>query len=178
MALQTLAGGGGGAEAAAGGLPQFDFSWWAGEIFWMLVVFGVLFALFARVFVPRLGGTIAAREDKIGGDIGEARRLRDEAEAQSQAAAGELAQARGRAQRLAADAKTAAAAESHARQSAEEARLGQVLAEAEARIASARAEAMTHVRQIAAEAAEAIVERLTGEKAGVAEIERALASAD
>ena len=165
-------------SAESGGLPQFDFSWWGGEIVWMLVIFGILYLLFARVFVPRVGGAIAAREDKIGGDIGAARRLRDEAEAQSQAAAEELGQARARAQKLAADAKAAAGAETHQAQAAEEARLAQVLAEAEARIATARAEAMTHVRQIAAEAAEAIVERLTGEKAGAAEIERALANAD
>jgi F-type H+-transporting ATPase subunit b len=51
-----------------------------------------------------------------------------------------------------------------------------VLAEAEAGIAAARADAMGQVRVIAAEAAQAIVQRLTGEAAGVAEVERALAS--
>src|SRR5580658_4550021 len=116
-----------GAEAGGGGLPQFEFQWWAGEIFWMLVVFGVLYLLFANVFVPRVGGTIAGREDKIGGDIGQARRLRDEAEAQSKAAAEDLAHARGRAQRMAADAKAAATAEAEKRQAAEEARLGEML---------------------------------------------------
>ena len=60
------------------------------------------------------------------------------------------------------------------RQAEEEARLGQVMAEAEARIAAARTEAMTHVRGIAADTAEAIVARLTGQPAGAAEVERAL----
>src|SRR5579864_7753156 len=120
------------AEApATTGLPQFQFQWWAGEIFWLVVIFGALFLLVSRVIVPRVGGTIAAREDKIGGDIGQARRLRDEAEAQSKAAADELAQARARAQKLAADAKAAAAAEASARQAEEDTRLAQVLAEAE-----------------------------------------------
>src|SRR5580658_1000640 len=104
------------ADKASAGLPQFDLGQWPGQMVWMLIIFGVLLFLFARVIVPRVGGTIAAREDKIGGDIGEARRLRDEAEAQSRAAADELAQARSRAQKMAADAKAAAAAESHARQ--------------------------------------------------------------
>src|SRR6202789_4351366 len=98
-------------EHAASGLPQFDLAQWPGQMVWMLVIFGVLLLLFRYVFVPNLGGTIAEREDKIGGDIGQARRLRDEAEAQAKAAADELAQARGRAQRLAADAKAAATAE-------------------------------------------------------------------
>ena len=87
---------------------------------WMLIVFGILLLLFTYVFTPRVGGTIADREDKIGGDIGQARRLRDEAEAQSRAAADELAEARARAQRLAADAKAAVANEAAKRQAEEE----------------------------------------------------------
>ena len=163
-------------EHASGGLPQFDLAQWPGQMVWMLVIFLVLVFLFTRVFVPKIGGTIAAREDKIGGDIGEARRLRDEAETQSKAAAEELAQARARAQRLGTEAKAAASAETHQRQAEEEARLAQVLAEAEARINAARTEAMGHVRGIAADAAGAIVTRLTGQAAGAEEVERALAS--
>ena len=165
------------ADKASAGLPQFDLGQWPGQMVWMLIIFGVLLFLFAKVFVPRVGGTIAAREDKIGGDIGEARRLRDEAEAQAKAAADELAQARARAQRLAADAKAEAGAEAARRQAEEEARLGQVMAEAEARINAARSEAMGQVRSIAVDAAAAIVEKLTGQAAGHGEVEQALANA-
>jgi F-type H+-transporting ATPase subunit b len=165
------------ADKASGGLPQFDLGQWPGQMVWMLIVFGILLLLFARVFVPRVGGTIAAREDKIGGDIGEARKLRDEAEAQARDAADELAQARARAQRLGADAKAAANAEAEKRQAEEETRLASVLAEAEGRIAVARTEAMGHVRGIAADTAAAIVEKLTGQAAGAAEVERALPAA-
>lgn len=164
------------AEQGTSGLPQFDIGQWPGQMVWMLIIFGILVLLFTYVFTPRVGGTIADREDKIGGDIGQARRLRDEAEAQSKAAADELAEARARAQRLAADAKAAVANEAARRQAEEEARLGQVLAEAEARIAAARTEAMTQVRGIAAETAEAIIARLTGQPADAAEVGRALES--
>ncbi len=162
------------AEHASGGLPQFDLAQWPGQMVWMLVIFLVLVFLFAKVFVPKIGGTIAEREDKIGGDIGQARRLRDEAEAQAQAAADELAQARARAQRLAAEAKAAATAETEKRAAQEETRLAQVVAEAEGRINAARAEAMSQVRGIAAETADAIITRLTGQAAGADEVERAL----
>ncbi|HEY1750433.1 MAG TPA: hypothetical protein VGG29_04180 [Caulobacteraceae bacterium] len=163
------------AEQASGGLPQFDLGQWPGEMVWLTLVFAALLAMFYFVFTPKVGGAIAAREDKIGGDIGEARRLRDEAEAQSRAAAEELAQARARAQKLAADAKAAAAADAARRQGEEEARLGQVLADAEGRIAAARAEAMNQVRGIAAETAQAIIEKLTGSAASAGEVEQALA---
>ncbi len=163
------------AENGTSGLPQFDLNQWPGQMVWMLIIFGILFLLFRYVFVPKVGGTIAEREDKIGGDIKEARRLRDEAEVQAKAAADEVAQARARAQRLAADAKAAASAETERRQAEDEARLGQLLTDAETRINAARAEAMTHVRGIAAETTEAIVGRLTGASPDAAEVERALA---
>jgi len=164
------------ADHASGGLPQFDLAQWPGQMVWMLLVFGALLLLFRYVFVPKVGGTIAAREDKIGGDIGQARHLRDEAEAQSKAAGEELAQARARAQRMALEAKAAVTVETEKRQAEEEARLDQVVAEAEGRINAARVEAMGHVRAIAAETTDAIVTRLTGRPADAAEVERALAS--
>jgi len=83
--------------AQAGGLPQFDPQWWPGQIVWFLVIFAVVFFLMRLVFVPRIGGTIAARDAKIEGDIADARRLKTEADAQAQAAAAETAQARAQA---------------------------------------------------------------------------------
>ena len=85
----------------SGGLPQFDLAQWPGEAVWMLVIFAVMLFLFSKVFVPRVGGTIAAREDRIAGDIGDARRLKAQADAEAAAAAAETAQARARAQKLA-----------------------------------------------------------------------------
>jgi F-type H+-transporting ATPase subunit b len=161
------------ADSGSGGLPQFDLAQWPGQMVWMLIIFGVLFLLFRYVFVPKVGGTIAQREDKIGGDIGEARRLRDEADAQAAAAAAETAQARAQAQKLALDAKTKAQAEAAAREAAEEAKLATTLSHAEAAINRTREAAMGHVREIASETAQAIVEKLTGVAASAAELNTA-----
>ena len=125
-------------EQASSGLPQFDLSQWPGQMVWMAAIFAVMLIVFYWFVVPRLGGTMAAREDRISGDIGAARRLRDEAQAQSDAA---------------------------------QAGLG----EAEARISAARTAAMGEVRGIAAEAAVAIVVKLTGQPPSAAEVEHALA---
>jgi F-type H+-transporting ATPase subunit b len=162
------------AGGSASGLPQFDPAQWPGQIVWVLVIFAVLYVLFSRVFVPRIGGAIAEREDKIAGDIANARRLKEEAEAQARAAAAEMHEARERAQKLAADAK-AEAKSTTAKQRAEEAgRLAKGFADAEARIAAARDEAMAHVRSIAVETAEAMIDRLTGVSALPGEIDAAL----
>jgi F-type H+-transporting ATPase subunit b len=163
------------AEHGSGGLPQFDPSWWPGQMVWMLIIFGVMFFLFAKVFVPKVGGTMAEREDRISGDIGEARRLKQEADAQAAAAAADTTQARAAAARLALDAKAKAHAEAAQREALEEARLAETLAKAEAQIIATRDQAMTHVREIAADTAGAIVEKLTGAVATGEELSSALA---
>jgi F-type H+-transporting ATPase subunit b len=163
--------------AGAGGLPQFDLAQWPGEIAWALAVFLVLYLLFAFVFVPRVSGAIEKREDKISGDFGDARRLRDEAQAQADAAAREMDEARARAHRVAGEARAAAKAQSDARQAEEDTKLDALLADAERRIGVARGEAMGHVRAIAAQAAEAMVERLTGAAPTGPELDRALGEA-
>jgi F-type H+-transporting ATPase subunit b len=163
----------GGHESA--GLPQFDPTWWPGQIVWLLIIFAVLFVLMRTVFVPRVGGTIAKREGQIAGDIAAARELKAQAEAQAEEAAAETAQARAQSRRVAEEAKARARAEAQARQSAEEARLAESTAAAEADIRAAREKAMTNVRAVAAETAQAIVEKLSGQPATAAEVDRALA---
>ena len=160
--------------AGAGGLPQFDPAQWPGQIVWVLVIFAILYLLFARVFVPRLGGAIAAREARIAGDIAEARRLKTEAEAQAAAAAEERRRARDEAQQLALRAKTEAKTSAARRRAEEAGRLAKGFAEAEARIAGARDRAMANVHDVAVEAAAAIITRLTGQPAPADEIEAAL----
>ena len=167
---EAVAAGAAAAEHGAGGLPQFDPTWWPGQIVWLLIIFAVLYVLFSKVFVPKMGGTIAAREGKISGDVAEARRLKDEAEQQAAAAAAQTAEARARAQRLGADAKAAAKAEADARAATEETKLAEKLAAAEAQIGAARDQAMTNVQAIAAETAQAIVEKLTGQPASADEL--------
>jgi F-type H+-transporting ATPase subunit b len=162
------------AEHASGGLPQFDASWWPSEIVWALAIFGLLYLLIALVFVPRIGGTIAKREDRIAGDVGDAKRARDAAQAEMDVAAGEMAAARARAQKIAHDAQTEAKAAAVLRQAQEENKIAQTLASADARIAAARAEAMSHVRAIAVDTAQAMIERLTGQTPAAGEVDSAL----
>jgi hypothetical protein len=40
-------------HGGGGGLPQFDFQYWGGQIVWLLLIFSVLYFLMARVFIPR-----------------------------------------------------------------------------------------------------------------------------
>jgi len=176
MATETHETTGAPAEHGSGGLPQFDFQWWPGQIAWLLIIFVVVLAFMRLFAVPRLGGTITEREDRIAGDIAAARRMKEEADAKAAQAAVERAQGRAAAQRVALDARAKAQAEVAARLAEEEVKLAQAGAEAEARIAAARDTAMGHVAEIARDSAQAIVAKLTGQAATAAELQAASAA--
>lgn len=162
----------GGGES--GGLPQFKFEYWGGQIVWLFIIFAVLYVLLAKVFVPKLRKIQDDRAATIADAVNQARSVQAEAEAQAKAAQAEIDEARARSRGLAADAKAKAAAELARSQKAEDERLAAQMDEAEARIRGLRDQAMSNVRGIAGETAQAMVEKLTGQKVTAAEINAAL----
>ena len=175
MATETQAVTEAAGHAASGGLPQFDFQWWPGQIAWVLLVFVVLFFYMRLFAVPKLGGAIEARDAKIEGDLADARKLKAEADATAEAAAADRAAARASAQKLANDARAAARVEVDKALHAEEARLAEAAAKADAAINAARDKAMTNVAGIAQDTAGAIVAKLTGNAATASELTAARA---
>jgi F-type H+-transporting ATPase subunit b len=103
-----------------------------------------------------------ARQGAIEGDLAEAQKLRDASDAALKAYESELAAARSRAQAIGAETREKLNAAAEAERKTLEARLTLKLADAEKAIAATRNAAMSNVRGIAADAAAAIVQRLTG----------------
>jgi len=122
----------------------------------------VLYAIVAKVALPRVGGIFAARRERVESDVAQARRLREEADAALAAYEKALADAHSRGQSIASETHRRLVAEGEARRKALETELNAKLAEAEKAIAATKQAAMANVRGIAAEAAAAIVERLIG----------------
>lgn len=145
-----------------GGLPQFRFEYWGGQIVWLLILFAILYVLFARVFTPRYRKIVETRQATIAGALEEARRVQADADGQAQAVKVEIDQARANARRMVAEANAKASADLAQSQAAEDARLGAELDKAEQRIRAMRDQAMGNVEAVAAETAQAIVEKLTG----------------
>jgi F-type H+-transporting ATPase subunit b len=128
----------------------------------LVIAFVALYLIVSKFALPRVGGTIDARQKKIDGDLAEAQKFKDESDSALKAYESELAAARSRAQAIGAETRERLNAASDAERKTLEERLSQKLADAEKTIASTRAAAMTNVRGIATDAAAAIVQRLTG----------------
>lgn len=57
------------------GLPQFDPSSFASQIFWLFVTFCVLYVYFAKAALPRISSTLEKRQGKIAQDLKDAKTL-------------------------------------------------------------------------------------------------------
>ncbi len=166
-------------EGAHGGgeFPPFNTATYPAQIVWLVLTFGFLYVMMARAIVPRLSGIIADRRSRIAADLSEASAMRSGAEEAGRAYETALAEARGKAQAIAQGTRDTLAAEAETRRKTMEADLATRLASAEAEIRTRTEAAMARVDDIAAEAAGAIVERLTGRAADPLRVRAALSPA-
>ena len=142
--------------------PPFETSTFASQLVSLVIAFVALYLIVSRIALPRVGSVLDARQDAIDGDLGEAQKLKDASDSALKAYEGELAAARSRAQAIGAETRDKLNAAADAERKTLEDRLAVKLADAEKTIAATREAAMTNVRGIAAEAASAIVQQLTG----------------
>ena len=145
-----------------GGFPPFEGSTFASQLVSLLIAFVALYLIVSRIALPRVGSLLDERQNAIEGDLAVAQKLKDESDGALKAYENELAAARSRAHAIGTDTREKLNAASEAERKKLEERLSQKLAEAEKTIASTREAAMRNVHGIAADAAAAIVQRLTG----------------
>jgi F-type H+-transporting ATPase subunit b len=151
-----------GAEGGGHSFPPFQKETFASQLVSLAIAFVALYLIVSRIALPRVGSVLDARQNKIEGDLSAAQRLKEESEASLKAYESELAAARARAQSISSENREKLNAAAEAERKVLEERLAAKLAEAEKTIASTRSAAMSNVRGIAADAAGAIVQRLTG----------------
>ena len=161
-----------------GGKPQFppfNKETFASQLVWFAIFFVALYVIIAKLAIPRIGGIVAARRDRVEGDIAEANRLKEQSDAALKAYEKSLADARSRAQQLAGETRDKLNAEAEETRKRLEGELNLKLAEAEKTIAATKSAAMANVRGIAIDTASAIVQRLIGTAPAGAAVETAVA---
>ncbi|MEP1231071.1 MAG: hypothetical protein ABJG88_10385 [Litorimonas sp.] len=162
------------AEAASGGLPQLDFSSWAGQIFWLVVIFAILYVVLAKFILPKLGNGLAERSDHIADDLDAASRFQQEATEAEKAYTHALADARAKAQNVAETTRKSVDAEVATELEAAEAEAAKQTQLAEARIKALRDKAMSNIDGIAEQTANEIYTNFIGKAANPAKLKAAL----
>src|SRR5689334_16436643 len=157
-----------------GGFPPFVSSTFASQLVSLVIAFVALYVIVSRFALPRVESVIDARQNAIEGDLGQAQKLKDQSDAALKAYEAELAAARSRAQAIGNETREKLNAAAEAERKTLEEKLAGKLADAEKQIAATRTAAMGNVRSIAADAAGAIVQRLTGTTPDAAAVGKAV----
>jgi F-type H+-transporting ATPase subunit b len=161
-----------------GGFPPFDTTTYPSQIFWLAITFAILLAFLWRFVVPRIGGTLFERKQRIARELAQAEEDRREADQAWTTYQNTLIEARQRARTLIEENRSQVRANVERAEKAADTEADQALADAEARLARLRAEAREHIRRAAQDAAAGIVERLIGESVSPDEAAQAIAAVE
>ncbi len=145
--------------------PPFDPDFFVPQLVWLVITFGLLYLLMSRIALPRVGGILEARRERIAGDLDKAAELREQTDHAIATYEKALADARAEALKIAGETRDNMKAETDALRAEADAKIEEQLDEAEKRITATKDKALAGVREVASETAAAIIDRLTGETA-------------
>lgn len=147
-------------------MPQIDqiASIYASQALWLLLVFAIIYVVIGKGMLPKIEGTVHARNDKIEGDLKAAEKARDEAQDTEAKYLAEMDAAHRGAHDAVQAAKDAAIRDSEVKLKAAHDDVARRVAQAEIALAEARGRALGEIENVAADAVRDIVERLSGAK--------------
>ena len=144
------------------------------QLFWLLVVFGIIYFGIARGMVPKIQSAVALREKTIAEDLASAQAARSAAEETEAAYRARMDESRSEAAALTREARQAAALETETKVRAAADKFAAKIAKAEDKIRAAADAARAEVEAVAVEATKDMVARLTGIKVDRAEVAAAV----
>ena len=147
------------------------------QLFWLLLVFGIIYFVIGRGMVPKIQSVVQAREDRIAADLAAAQKAREEAEGLEEGYRQRMDASRSEAMTLTQASKQQGAKQAEARLKLVDEQVGAKVTEAQERIRGSVQKAMAEIETVAAEAAQELVGKLTGASVSTAEAKQAVKAA-
>lgn len=154
-------------SALAAGIPQLDPTWYASQLFWLLISFGLMIMLVKSYVAPTVGGVLQSRAQAIESAMRDAEAFRDGAEKATTNIDDALQAARATAAKLVQTAKDESSAHAARAGGTLDAELKQQLSAADAAISAAKATAMNDMQTHAGEVAQALTAKLLAPETSV-----------
>jgi len=148
---------------------------YASQLFWLAIFFGLVLIVVGYGMLPKIQATVDARDAKIAADLKEAEEARAKADTLEEGYRGALDESRAEANRLASEAKAAAAKKTEASLKRADASVTKTLEEAAAALTDARAKALAEIEGVASDAARDMVAKVSGLKVDAAAAKKAVA---
>ena len=65
---------------AEGGMPQLNPDYWISQIFWVILVFGILYVILWKTILPKINENLENRKSQILTDLDDAQKFKDQSE--------------------------------------------------------------------------------------------------
>ena len=65
---------------AEGGMPQLNPDYWVSQIFWVILIFGMLYVILWRTILPKINENLENRKSQILTDLDDAQKFKDQSE--------------------------------------------------------------------------------------------------
>ena len=157
-------------------MPQFDPTFFASQVVWLVIFFAVLYKILCKSAIPRISEVLERRQKTMDDNFAKARRYKEESDAAIAKYEADLAAAREAAQASIKGVADKARAEADTRSEAKTRDLDGRLAKAEKRIMADKDKALAEVKSLAAEVARHAVDKLIGVKVQTKTAEKAVAT--
>lgn len=158
-------------------MPQMELHDFAPQLIWLAISFIALYIIMARAALPRIATVLEERKDRIASDLDQAAKFKQQTDEAKAAYEEALVEARSSAMATVRETREKLAGEVEAEKAKAEAEIAEKLAAAEASIAKEKSEVMGRLGDVAAGAAETIVQELIGGKLTKAEVKQAVSKA-
>ena len=153
-------------------LPQMDPTWYASQIFWMLITFCAMFLVIWRFVMPSMRATVDTRRSRIEKDLQKTEELKNEASRLLKELEAEQARVKAQSQAFFAQAQTEAQALIQQMETDFNARLSAQIAEKEQKLEQAKKEALREIARISGDLTGSIIKKIAGITVSAEEIDQ------
>ena len=150
--------------AAEAGMPQLDPTYWASQVFWLILVFSILYISIAKFYLPKIKNNLDNRENKIKEDLEDANKFKDQSEIKLKEYEKILENAKKEVSKIYLESKNNLDKEIRSKKDKIEKEIENEIVKAHREITELKKNSITSIQNISANIAGNIIENLSGDK--------------
>ena len=150
--------------AAEAGMPQLDPTYWASQVFWLILVFTILYVSISKFYLPKIKDNLDNRENKIKEDLENAGRFKEQSEQKLKEYEVILENAKKEVSRIHFESKNILDKEIKTKKDAIEKEIEKEISTAQKEITELKKNSISAIQNISENIASNIIENISGDK--------------
>ena len=150
--------------SAEAGMPQLDPTYWASQVFWLILVFSILYISISKFYLPKIKNNLDNRENKIKEDLENANKYKELSEKKFKEYELILDNAKKEVLKIHLETKNALSKEIQFKKDIIEKEIEKEIEKAQKEILEIKKTSLTSIQKISEDIASNIIENISGDK--------------